>query len=415
MTSLNRVLVALALMGAISACKLKSKDTESGLAASDDTAAAAYQGHANYRLLLVGNSGPDFDPNQDMIKPNQKEKDRDSAGNALKSAALKSLIPIMGQVKGEPSGTETDLMSSLLALADSARNSLKEELSPLLSGSSTQFPIVSEAWLIPWTEPRTEIFYDGSKISLSATEAANVLKALPGSDGFNKKLTESVQTLRAKFRKEEKAPVFLLAARHFLFISPGKTRLTIRLLIGLQPYSGDFKKDDPKVKFSKVVVPDITGKGITAAITFDIPIEEKEAPTISMAFGDYKGLEKGNFVMEDSGAAQAAPRLEGTANKPGTGFVALNFAFKNLALNLRTVQVDQISTLVSPGLAIGKARWTVGGIHAESIDQIFQKEINNTIDTSIKGAITNANDTILDGMLSKDTIELAFNKIFGRI
>jgi hypothetical protein len=415
MTSLKRVLVALSLFATMSTCKLKSKNIDSGLAGSDDSTAVAYQGHANYRLLLVGNSGPDFDPNQDLMKPNQKEKDLDSAGSALKSAALKSLVPIMGQVRGEPSGTETDLMSSLLALADSARNCLKDELSPLLSGSSSQFPIVSEAWLIPWTEPRTEIFYDGAKISLSATEAANVLKALPGSDGFNKKLTDNVQTLRAKFRKEGKAPVFLLAARHFLFIAPGKTRLTIRMLIGLQPYSGDFKKDDPKVKFSKVVVPDIPGKGITAAITFDIPIEEKEAPTVSMAFGDYKGLEKGNFVMEDSDVAKAAPRLEGNANKPGTGLIALNFAFKNLALNLRTVQVDKISTLVSPGLALGKARWTVGGIQAQSVDQIFQKEINNTIDPSIKGAITGANDTILDGMLSKDTIELAFSKIFNRI
>ena len=414
MKSLKRVLVALAVMAALSACKLKSKNNDSGLAASEDST-SMYQGHANYRLLLVGNSGPDFDPNQDMIKPNQKEKDRDTAGNALKSAALKSLIPIMGQVKGEPSGTEKDLMSSLLALADSARNSLKDELGPLLSSSSSQFPIVSEAWLIPWTETRTDVFYDGSKISLSATEAANVLKALPGSDGFSKKLTESVQTLRAKFRTEEKAPVFLLAARHFLFIAPGKSRLTIRLLIGLQPYNGDFKKDDPKVKFSKVVVPDIAGKGITAAVTFDIPIEEKDAPTVNIAFGDYKGLEKGNFIMEDSGAAKVAPRLEGNANKPGTGFIALNFAFKSMSLNLRTVQLDQISTLVSPGLAAGSARWTIGGIHAESIDQIFQKEINSTIDTSIKGAIAGANDTILDGMLSKETIELAFNKIFHRI
>jgi hypothetical protein len=414
MKSLTRVLVALAALTVVSGCKLKSKDTESELAATDDST-AIYQGHANYRLLLVGHSGPDFNPNQDLIKPNQKERDRDTAGNALRSAALKSLVPIMGQLKGEPSGTETDLMASLLALADSARQTLKDELSPLVSSTGSQFPIVAEAWIIPWTEARTDIFYDGSKISLSATEAANVLKALPGSDGFNKKLTESVQTLRAKFRTEEKSPVFLLAARHFLFIAPGKSRLTIRLLIGLQPYSGDFKKDDPKVKFSKVVVPDIPGKGITAALTIDIPIEENEAPTISMAFGDYKGLEKGNFVMEDSGAAKVTPRLEGTANKPGTGFVALNFAFKNMSLNLRTVQLDQISTLVSPGLAVGKARWTIGGIHAESIDQIFQKEINTTIDTSIKGAIDNANDTILDGMLSKDTLELAFNKIFHRI
>lgn len=396
----------------VTACKLKNAADNSSLAASAGD--VAYTGHSNYRLLLVGHAGPEFNPNQDLLKPAPAEASREAAATALRAAALKSLIPIMSEINGQKTGTEQDLMASLMALTDSARKTLQEDLKPILASSSAQFPLASEAWLVPWTETSTDVFYNANKISISPTEAANVLTALPGSEGFNKVISEKIQKLRTKLRAQPNTPVFLLASRYFMFIAPGKSRLSINLLIGLAPFSGPFEKDDPKVKFKTVVVPDIPGKGLTAAVTFSVPLEQSEAPIVKVAFGDFKAYEKGVFAMETSGAAKAVPRLEGTANKTGTRWIALNFGFKDLALNLQTAQIDQISTLVSPGLKIGKANWTVGGIHAESIDQTFQDEINKTIDTELQGAIDKGNDQVLDGLLSKEVLELAFKKIFHR-
>jgi hypothetical protein len=405
-------LLVLCLLAA--ACKAKTQDNDGSALSNYDTGSSAYSGHANYRLLLVGYAGPQFDPNQDILRPGADDKAQEQVSMSLRASALKSLIPIMGQINGSVSGTEENLMASLMALVDSARKSLADGLAPVLQDSSNKFPVVSEAWLLPWTEETTDFSYDRDKISLSPTETANVLKALPGSDGFNKNVSERIQKLRTKLKADTKTPVFLLASRYFLFVNPGKSRLTIRTLVGLQPYSGPFEKDDPKVKFDKVTVPDLPGKGITAAITFDIPLEENDPPMVTAVFGDFRALEKGNFEMDASGGAKTSPRLEGKANKTGTRWIALNFAFRDMSVNLRTAQLDQLTTLVSPGLKVGKGRWTVGGIHAESIDTTFQTEINNTIDGEIKKAMTNANDTILDGLLTKDMLEQAFTKIFHR-
>src|SRR5690606_28071546 len=101
-------------------------------------------------------------------------------------------------------------------------------------------------------------------------------------------------------------------------------------------------------------------------------------------------------------------------NRTGAGWVGLDFAFQELKLNLRDAQVATLSTLVSPGLRIAGANWTVGGIRAQTVDQAFQAEINQTIDAQIQQALSSANESVLDGALSREILQEAFQKIFRR-
>lgn len=396
-------------------CKSRPKNSARGSDLADETTAAGatWRGHADHRLIFVGHSGPDFDPNQDLLMPSDQEQLRDEIAQSMRAAGLKSMIPIMGQLTGHASGTEPDFMGTLMALAGNARQSLATDLRSVFNVRNAQFPQVSEAWLLPWPEEPSELFYDADKISASPTRAANVVKTLPGSENFPPKFNELVRIMQNARHAKHDEPAYLIAARYFLFVMPGRTRLTVRLLIGLNPTAQPFVKEDEQVKFSKLVVPGTADTGITAAVTIEIPIDDGK-PTLHLAFGEFKGLEKGIFVVEEQGRAKKAPRLEGQLNKRGAGWVALDFAFQELTFDLATMQVENLSALVSPGIKIGGTKWTVGGIRASSVDQAFQTEINNTIDGQIRSAINSGNQAILDGALSKEDIEKAFNKIFRR-
>ncbi len=415
---MNQKASALRLCGWLLICTTvlgcRARTHSDSVSAADDAWGNQYLGHSDYRLLLAGSPGPDFNPNQDLLRPTPAELARQQVAAALHRAAFSSILPIMGQIQAGGRDTEGALFDGLMALADAARKTLQQELRPMLANAAAKFPLVSEAWLVPWTEPAGEVFYDANKISLSPAEAANVLRAVPGSAAFAQKLAERIQILRSKLRAEADTAAYPLAARYVLFVAPKQSTLTIRILVGLKPHQGPFEKADDKVKFRRVVVPDVPGKGVTAALTISVPLDREEAPELKVAFGDFVGMDAGNFAMSSNTIAQTAPRLEGEANKRGTGWVALNFAFQELQFNLRTVQLEQLSTIVSPGLKVGSARWTVGGIRAASVDQAFQAEINRTIDGELKSALERGNDQILSGLLTRDLLELAFQTIFQR-
>ena len=118
--------------------------------------------------------------------------------------------------------------------------------------------------------------------------------------------------------------------------------------------------------------------------------------------------------MNEAARAKRAPRLEAQINKAGAGWVALSFAFQDLTFNLRSAQVESLSTLVSPGLRVAGSNWTLGGIRAESVNQAFQTEINATIDAQTKAALAAGNNKILDGALTRETMDQLFGKIFNR-
>lgn len=374
---------------------------------------ASYSGHSDYRLILVRRPGPAFDPNVDVLKPGAVELAAERVSDALRSAAMTSLVPVIGFISGQRTGSEGDLMPALMGMAKHAGQALRKELAPITQGPGSAFPIVAEAMIIPWTEPTTELSYDDEKISMNAG-LANVLGVSVADDQFPEKLTTAIKTLQAKLHAASPDPWYLLAARQFLFVMPGKSRLTLRILIGMKPLTAPFAQEDARVKFSQVVVPDQPGKGIVASATFDVDLAQDTPPSLTLEFGDFKGYEKGNYVVDEATQSRLAPRLEGQVNKTAAGWVGLNFSFKKLAFNLRTAQVSSIETLLSPGLRVGGANWVVGGLRVESVDQSFQNEINGTIDQKLKGALDSANDQILDGMMSKEMMEKAFKILFAR-
>lgn len=410
-SALIMLLVSLALA---SACKLKSGEDVAFLKDTGEDSPGSYTGHANYRLLLGARSGSDFDPNRNLLRASPAEERTEKIGEAMRSAVLKSLVPVMSSITGHATGTETNLVDLLKTVAGNAQASLKGELEQITGGSSNDGPSISEAWLIPWLQPRQDLFYDQEKISMSSVQVANFLKVVPGSEGFPKKITSDIKELRTKLYRESQDPVFLLAARYFLFVAPQKSQLTIRVLVGVRPLDAPFVKEDPKVKFSKMVIPDPNQEGVTAALTFNIPLAGGDDPTLHIAFGEFKSLDRGVFTMEPNSRQKSAPRLEAQVNKTGASWVALNFAFKEITMNLQTAQLQDLSTLVSPGMRLKGTNWTLGGLNVQSIDTTFQDEINNTIDAEIQSAISRGNDKILDGMLSKAIMDELFKRIFSR-
>ena len=407
------VTTSVALLG-VMGCKAPSTAGGSSSLLDETVNPFEYTGHSMYRLTLINRPGPEFDVNQDLLRPTASEKYREDVGAVFWGAAARSLVPISGALTGARTGTEPDLMQSLTMMVTNAKASLEQELRPLVSQSRQHGPAISEAMIIPWLQAREDVFYDAEKISISPTEVVNVLGASASSDRFAEKLTEDIKALQAKLYRESDQPVYLLAARHFLFVSPNQTKLTVRVLLGLKKFETAFSKEDPRVKFSKIAIPDVEGEGAVASVMFEVGIGDNEPPKLHLEFGKFGKYEKGNFVIAEDGIAKAAPRLEGQANKPGTGWIALNFSFKKLTLNMRTAQLSSLNTLLSPGLRVGGSNFVVGGFGIQSIDQSFQTEINNTIDASIRDAIDNGNEEILDGMMKKEWLDEAFAIIFGR-
>lgn len=397
----------------VGACKQKSSVDDS-LVLDATGSGATYTGHSDYRLVFAQNPGPNFDPNQDVTKANGADVGA-RLYNSMRAAGLKSLIPIMGLVSGNKTGSEVDLLPSISDMVQHAANTLRQEIRPILNDAASSLPAVSEAYLIPWLAEKDDLFYDNEKISMDAAEVANVIKAMPGSDAFAKHLTDDIKALQKKLYGSSQDPWFLLSARHLLFVAPGKSRLMVRVLVGLKPTEVPFTKTDDRVKFNKMKVPDLQERGVVASLLFDADLETPNAtPKLTVEFGDFAAYEKGNFTVDAATQAKYAPRLEGQANKTGTSWVALNFNFQKVTIDMRTAQVASISTLLSPGLRVAGSNWVVGGLRVQSIDQSFQTEINNTIDQQLKTALDQANDKIFDGMMSKEIMQSAFNTIFGR-
>lgn len=395
-----------------SACKQRGSGDSAVLDATGS--GTTYTGHSDYRLVFAQNPGVNFNPNVDVTKANGGDVGA-KLYDSMRSAALKSLIPVMGIVTGNKTGSEADLLPAVSDMVMHAAATLREEIRPVLQTDASNLPAVSEAFLVPWLEEKSDLFYDQEKISMDAVEVANVLKAMPGSEAFGKKLTDDIKALQKKLYASSPDPWFLLGARHLLFVAPGKSRLTVRVLVGLKATEVPFTKTDDRVKFSKMTVPDRQERGVVASLLFDADLEAPNAtPKLTVEFGDFDSYAKGNFTVDAATQAKFAPRLEGQANKTGTSWIALNFNFQKVTIDMRTAQVSDISTLLSPGLRVSGSNWVVGGLRVQSIDQSFQTEINNTIDAQLRTALDQANDKILDGMMSKEIMESAFNTIFGR-
>src|SRR3989338_10225985 len=150
------------------------------------TFAGSFSGQSDYRLLFINHQSPEFDPNQNILNPSEKELAIEKIEEKLAGATLKSLVPLVGTLTKSVTGTETDLLSLVLTTAGSLKNSLAQELSTINVTESDIFPLIQDAYVAPWPSQKRNLFYSAQKISMNAGELVNVLGIQPGSEKFDK-------------------------------------------------------------------------------------------------------------------------------------------------------------------------------------------------------------------------------------
>ena len=370
------------------------------------TCAGSFTGQSDYRLLFINHQSPEFDPNQDILNPSEKELAIEKIEEKLAGATLKSLVPLVGTLTKSVTGTETDLLSLVLTTAGSLKNSLAQELSTINVTESDIFPLIQDAYVAPWPSQKRNLFYSAQKISMNAGELVNVLGIQPGSEKFDKTLTENIKALQSKLHQDSTDPTYLLGMRRFLWLSVDedsekkelKPFLTLRVLLGLKPGSFPFSEENDRVKLDRVTIPDISSRGSSASLTFEIDLSRKPVPPLlHVEFGDFEKFEDGDFVIRERGREKVAPRLEGTVNKPGLKHVAVNFSFRKMTFDLTTQRVSSLETLVSPGIRVGTTNYVLGALSVTSVNDEFKGEINKTIEAEIK----KSGNTLLNKILGE--------------
>ncbi len=341
----------------------------------------------------MNHHSPEFDPNEDLLKPSDKELKTAEIKKIIVGAAMKSTIPLVGTLTRNTTGTETDLFTSLLTVASSLSKTVSEELRSIKITDHTYFPLIQDIFLVPWNQKERDLFYSADKISMNEGEVVNVLGVAPATPSFDRKLTEDIKKFQTKLYKTSET-AFLLGLRSFLWVhyderdfkkEAAAARLTLRVLLGLKGGLFPFKEENDRVKLDKAIVPEIPDTGSVASLTFDIDLSQKpNPPLLHIEFGDFEKFENGDFVLVAKGKEKVAPRLEGIVNKPGLKKVAVNFSFEKLTFNLETQKVTALETLVSPGLRIGTTNYVVGALHLEDVDKEFKAEINKTIEAEVK-------------------------------
>ncbi len=375
----------------------------------------SYSGQADYRLIFLHHHGPDFNPNEDLLlQASPAETARARIGGAL----LKSLIPIMGNISGNSTGTEHNLLTELTTVLSNVRNDLDPIFSEMRGLGSENFPIVHDTYFVPWNEVRENLFYNADKISMSASQVPNVLRGTALKEGLEKKITQNIRDLQKKSMASETA-LTLLGMRSFIMVQKEKLSWTSTLLLGLKPRTLDFAKVNDMVKLEKLVIPTLPDAWPVALFTFHFEMGKASEPTCHIDLGAFEDFKDGKFRIAESNRELAIPRLEGSVNKKVLGqsllkWVGTNFAFKNFDFKISTLQIEALDVLVSPGIRFGKTNFVAGGMHIDSVDKQFEEEINKTIDGEIKKAIEKESDQYLKGAVSKDLINEAFGKIFER-
>ncbi len=407
------VAVAIACVFYLGGCKTTNQASYSK--DSSEGPASRYLGHTWYKLLFSQPTGIHFDPNQDVLVPSKRELAFQKVLRPFQSSAVTSLMPLLGKFMGGQMTADESLFEAASSMALSSMNGISDKLEQSIQTiDPSYFPYVSESHIVPWLEYEKDNIYSKNKITLSSARSLAIFGQSPGGELWDKRLTKSIKELQKKFYKKTDGAAFLLSSRSFLFVQPGRSRLTIRILLGLNPLESPFKQENKKVKFSKVVVPPLGETGVVAKLLFDIDLSEKTDPILHVDFGEFDRVESGKYILSKSAKFKKALRLEGQVAKRGAGFVGLNFTFQKMSFNLRQGQLNSLNTLVAPGFRIAGSNWTAFGIHAESVDTQFKNEINATIDKEIKNGLAGANESMLGGVLSPELTSQIFNQIFTR-
>lgn len=268
--------------------------------------------------------------------------------------------------------------------------------------------------LMPNLSAPQDVFYSSEKISMSATDIVNIFSMTPSHPKFQEAITTALKA--PETMSLIKAPGSqLLAARTDLEItSVSEATARLQVVLVLEPQTSPFHESNEKVKFERLVIPELSGaRRPVAVLDFKIDLSQQKSipPELTIHLGELDKFENGEFLIKVQGRRASVPRLEGQANKAGAKFVAVNIGFEVLKFNLETLQLSAIDTVTRAGIRLGQSQFVVGGFHLESVDQEFQKEINSKIDGEVKKAKDKAAESIDSGLVTRKWLALLLERI----
>lgn len=395
-----------------------------------------YTGHSHYRLLLIHQPDPQFNPNDDLIFPSkpelltesqQRTLKREKIEGAILGASLKSIIPLMTLLQSERASGQDDqklknIFELILNSSTLMRQTLAVELESLIEQNPSLFPMSHEIYLAPWNAKRGDLFYSAEKITIEPSKYVNVLGVNPKMPQFSKKLTEEIKTLQKNLFQTSKQPVQLLGFRYRVWLDPHAQGefskvISIRVLLGLQARTYPFIKDSNLVKIHEIDIPKLSDRQVVAVLKLDLPITTNQIadPTLRIDLGDFQSFEEGEFKLFQEKRHLSVPRLRGRVAHEKFSRVAVDLGFKNMDLNLKVLKLSSLDSFTSAGLRLKGANFTIGGLHLESVDQELQNTINANIDQQIQDAIQKGKSQLDNGLMKLEWIEEAFLKIMGAI
>jgi len=377
---------------------------------SFNLSAQDYSGHSLYRLIFLRDFNLPFNHNQDLLIPDQNEQAYEQVRNVMVSSVMKSIIPLTAVFKGH-STSENNLFPKLLTTVSILRQSLIQELSK----SNFDRPVNFEVRLIPWTSTPPSIGED--KITIFSDSLTNMLGMSLNTPPFDTYVLEETKKLQAILFPQVKAAAFLLGMNTKIQIMKGTdSHAFIKILLCIKPSQSPFKQSNEKVDFQTLVVPDQLTNGIVAELSLDVNLTDvAQAPTLSVQFGELQAIEKGIYILNQQKNKEIFPYLEGKVKKLGP-FKDVNtkFLFPLMKLNLETLKVSQLDTLVTPTLSVLGAQFVVKGFRIESVNQEFSNEINKMLEEELQKAQTDHAPVILDGLMSQDVLLKSFLALLGQ-
>lgn len=396
-----------------------------------------YSGHSDYRLLVVHQQDKEFNPSDDLLIPSnplsqttnqQRTLKREQLQKAVFASTLKSLVPLMSLITAQPDVSSPDAKGSditqlIFTAATIMRQTLLLELEPHIELNYSLFPFVHEIFLIPWNEKRGDLFYGAEKITVEPSKYVNILGTNPKSSEFSKKLTGEIKALQSKFYQSSALPVQLLGLRYRIWIDPFANGefsrvLKLQVLLGLKPRKEPYVNNTDKMNLYELEIPDLGDRQPVAVLNLDLPLMNAATdPKLKIELGDFQEYSNasgdGEFKLVPTGRNKSTPKLHGYLPHKNLSKVGIDFSFNQMEFNLKTLNLSALDLLVSPGLHLKNANFTIGGFNVESVDKEFQGEINKTLDQQIQNAIKQGKSQLENGLMKLNWIQDTFVKIFG--
>lgn len=413
-------------------CTSTSKTTSRVPAQISISDLGEYTGSSEFKLFFGSESGSKFIPNINLLQTSEESRVRQEVRNTVKKSFLISTLPLLGSISGLRTGTEKSLFESLIHSASIIRENLRNDLSEIEKNHAhiDIWPYKQSLFLAPIKEERKDLFYSAEKVSAGSLDVSQIIGTTPSNNRFPAKITESIKLLQSKTHLKTPDQAYLLAMHSQLIVDPkGESQLLIKALLGIHPMTIPFEEKNDQVHIKQIDIPNKATDYPVVALDIIIGLSpQSEEPQLLLSFGEFTEYKDNKFIL--SNKPTTAPCLKGSVAKVPLQVVAIDFCFKDMQFDLNSLSLNNLNILTSPGLSLGKHRFTFGGLQISSVSTQLQNEINNSIKTQIEAAkekvekkkddsfqkvkleIENLN-IVNAGQLSSSTVDLALKKILG--